>query len=114
MNSHEPTLEILNEEARYSNKSVSRLKLISYRTGGEIRSATVNEWKECIKQSLVDGGIGVITIDNKPCYVEDCPDKIIFESGEDYYWLMQWANANQVRLIWEQGELDGEQIVFLS
>ena len=114
MNSQRPTLEDLNNELKYPDECISRLKLISYRTGGEIRAATVDEWKRSVKKSFVDGGIGVINIDGKICYVEDCPSKVIFESDEDYDWLMQWANANHVRLTWEQGELDGERVVFLS
>jgi hypothetical protein len=107
MNSHEPTLETLNDEARYSNKCVERLILRKFHSYETIRPATVDEWKKCIK-SVIDHGDGIY-VDNVLCYVNGYPDKVIFKYGESCDWLMQWADETCVSLHYMQGELDGEE-----
>jgi len=45
-------------------------RLMDYKTGRTLRSATAEEHAESIAAAARDGGSGVITVDGRSCYVE--------------------------------------------
>ena len=85
------------------------MKLINYRTNKTVREATIEEFCACAKQSLRDGGAGVVD----GHFVEGTPDKVILDTDDEgFAWVDEFAAREGLKVTWEEGE-EGEQVAYL-